>query len=90
MQNVLSSRERLDKIVADIVVDMENRDRLKSGKGNAMLVADSIFSACRYYQLFQETPLKGKCAIITSYRPTVESIAREETGEGAHRQTNRI
>ena len=32
--------------------------------------------------LFQETPLKGKCAIVTSYRPTVASIATEETGEG--------
>ena len=88
MQNVLSSTERLDKIVADIVVDMANRDRLKSGRGNAMLVADSIFSTCRFFQLFQETPLKGKCAIITSYRPTVDAIAREETGEGlTDRQT---
>ena len=82
MQNVLSSRERLDKIVADIVVDMENRDRLKNGRGNAMLVADSIFSACRYFQLFQETPLKEKCAVITSYRPSAAVVAREETGEG--------
>ena len=88
MQNVLSSRERLDKIVADIVLDMEKRDRLKSGRGNAMLVADSIFSACRFFQLFQETPLKGKCAIVTSYRPSVEAVAREETGEGlTDRQT---
>ena len=86
MQNVLSSTERLDKIVADIVVDMANRDRLKSGRGNAMLVADSIFSTCRFFQLFQETPLKGKCTIITSHRPTVDAIAREETGEG---QTDR-
>ena len=82
MQNVLSSRERLGKIVADIVLDMENRDRLKSGHGNAMLVADSIFSACRFFQLFQETPLKGKCALITSYRPSADDVAREETGEG--------
>ena len=82
LQNVLSSRERLSKIVADIVLDMEQRDRLKSGRGNAMLVADSIFSACRFFELFQETPLKGKCAIITSYRPSVSSIATEETGEG--------
>ena len=88
MQNVLSSRERLNKIVADIVVDMENRDRLKNGRGNAMLVADSIFSACRYFQLFQETPLKGKCAIVTSYRPSADTVAREETGEGlTDRQT---
>ena len=82
MQNILSSRERLSKIVADIALDMENRDRLKSGRGNALLVADSIFSACRFFQLFQKTPLKGKCAIITSYRPTVDAVAREETGEG--------
>ena len=88
MQNVLSSSQRLDKIVADIVLDMAKRDRLKSGRGNAMLVADSIFSACRFFQLFQETPLKGKCAIITSYRPTVDAIAREETGEAlTDRQT---
>ena len=88
MQNVLSSKQRLDKLVADIVLDMENRDRLKSGRGNAMLVADSIFSACRYFQLFQETPLKGKCAIITSYRPSTDDVAREETGEGlTDRQT---
>ncbi|RKU30936.1 restriction endonuclease subunit R [Candidatus Poribacteria bacterium] len=80
--NVESSRERLKKIVADIVVDMDTRDRLKSGRGNAMLVANSIYSACRFYDLFQETPLKGKCAVVTSYRPTVASIATEETGEG--------
>ena len=82
MQNVLSSSQRLDKIVADIVLDMANRDRLKSGSGNAMLVADSIFSACRFFQLFQKTPLKGKCAIVTSYRPSVDNVAREETGDG--------
>ena len=88
MQNVLSSRERLGKIVADIVLDMAERDRLKSGRGNAMLVADSIFSACRFFQLFQDTPLKGKCAIVTSYRPSADAVAREETGEGlTDRQT---
>ena len=80
--NVESSKDRLTKIVADIVLDMGTRDRLKSGRGNAMLVANSIYSACRFYDLFQETPLKGKCAVVTSYRPTVASIATEETGEG--------
>ena len=80
--NVESSKDRLTKIVADIVLDMDTRDRLKSGRGNAMLVANSIHSACRFYDLFQETPLKGKCAVVTSYRPTVASIATEETGEG--------
>ncbi len=80
--NVESSEDRLTKIVADIVLDMGTRDRLKSGSGNAMLVANSIYSACRFYDLFQETILKGKCAVVTSYRPTVSSIATEETGEG--------
>ena len=82
MQKLLSSRERLEKIVADIVFDMETRDRLKNGRGNAMLVADSIYSTCRFYEIFQDTELKGKCAVITSYRPTTESITSEETGEG--------
>ena len=80
--NVESSMNRLRKIVADIVLDMETRDRLKSGKGNAMLVANSILSACRLYNLFQDTPLRGKCAVVTSYRPNIESIKLEETGEG--------
>lgn len=82
MQKLLSSKERLEKIVADIVFDMETRDRLKNGRGNAMLVADSIYSACRFYEMFQDTELKGKCAVITSYRPTTESISGEATGEG--------
>ena len=82
MLNVESSMDRLRKIIADIVLDMETRDRLQSGHGNAMLVANSIYSACRFYDQFQDTELKGKCAIVTSYRPTAESIRTEETGEG--------
>ena len=82
MLNVENSMDRLRKIIADIVLDMETRDRLQSGRGNAMLVANSIYSACRFYDQFQDTELKGKCAIVTSYRPTAESIRTEETGEG--------
>ena len=82
MQRVLSARDRLDKIVADIQFDMEMRDRLKSGRGNAMLVSGSIYSACRFFDLFQRTELAGKCAIVTSYRPAPANIKGEETGEG--------
>ena len=82
MQRVLSARDRLDKIVADILLDMEVRDRLKSGRGNAMLVSGSIYSACRFFDLFQQTDLADKCAIVTSYRPTSADIKGEETGEG--------
>ena len=82
MQKVLSSRDRLEKIVADILLDMETRDRLKSGHGNAMLVSGSIYSACRYFEMFQQTDLAGKCAIVTSYKPAPADIKGEETGEG--------
>ena len=82
MQQVLSSRDRLEKIVADILLDMEMRDRLKSGHGNAMLVSGGIYSACRYFEMFQQTDLAGKSAIVTSYRPAPADIKGEETGEG--------
>lgn len=82
MQKVYSSEDRLRKIVADIQFDMIRYPRLESGRGNAMLVSDSIHSACRFFDLFQQTELKGKCAIVTSYKPTPDAIKGEETGEG--------
>ena len=82
MRKVTSSRERIDKIVDDILMDMETRDRLRSGRGNAILVSDSIYAACRFFQRFSETHVKGKCAIVTSYQPAPTDVAGEETGEG--------
>lgn len=82
LRKVLSSQSRLEKIVADILLDMETRDRLMSGRGNAMLVCDSIFSACKFYELFDKTDLAGKCAIVTSYKPSPADIKGEESGEG--------
>ena len=82
MQKVLSSRDRLNQIVADILMDMERHDRLVSGRGNAMLISDSIYSACRFFEMFQGTPLQGRCAIVTSYHPSSSAIKGEETGEG--------
>ena len=82
MQKVLSSQSRLEKIVADILMDMETRDRLRSGRGNAMLVSGSIYQACKFYELFAKTDLKGKCAIVTSYKPSPADIKGEESGEG--------
>ena len=82
MQEVYSSEDRLRKIVADIQFDMMLYPRLESGRGNAMLVSDSIHSACRFFELFQQTELKEKCAIVTSYKPTPNTIRGEETGEG--------
>lgn len=82
MQSLRSARDRLTKIVADILMDMETRDRLKSGRGNVLLVSDSIYSACRFFEMFERTPLAGKCAIVTSYRPQAADIKGEDAGEG--------
>jgi type I restriction enzyme R subunit len=82
MQKVLSSKSRLEKIIADILMDFETKDRLQSGRGNAMLVTSSIYEACKCYELFDKTELAGKCAIVTSYAPSPADIKGEETGEG--------
>ena len=81
MQNVLSSRSRMDKIVADILFDFSVKPRLASEKGNAILVASSIYEACKYFELFMNTPFKNKCAIITSYNPQTKDITTEDSGE---------
>ena len=82
MRKVTSSLDRIRKIVDDILIDMETRDRLKSGRGNAMLVSDSVYAACRFFEAFRETELKDRCAIVTSYSPAAGDIKGEETGEG--------
>lgn len=80
MQKVQSSKSRISQIVTDVIFDFEKNKRLESGLGNAMLVASSIYDACRYYDFFQDTPLKGKCGLVTSYNPQVKDITLEETG----------
>ena len=80
MQKVLGARDRLEKILEDIILDFNTKPRLSSGRGNAILVASSIFDACRYYDLFQKTELKGKCALVTSYNPNTRDITTEDTG----------
>ena len=82
MQKVLSSQSRLEQIVNDIVLDMDIKPRLMDGRGNAMLVCASIYQACKIYELFSKTDLKGKCAIVTSYLPSPADIKGEETGAG--------
>ncbi len=82
MQRVLSSKDRLSKIVADILMDMLTKPRLMDGHGNAMLVAGSIYEACKFYELFAQTVLKGKCAIVTSYAPSIADTKGETTGAG--------
>ncbi len=82
MQKVLSSQDRLEMIVNDVWKDMKTKPRLVDGRGNAMLVCASIYQACKVYELFSKTDLKGKCAIVTSYLPSPNDIKGEESGAG--------
>ena len=80
LQRVLSARSRMERVVADIGHDFGVKRRLSSERGNAILVARSIHDACRYFRLFQATPLKGRCALVTSYNPQARDVSLEETG----------
>lgn len=76
LKKVFSSKSRLEKIVLDILMDMERKERLKNGRGNALLVSDSIYNACRYYELFLNAGF-NQCAIVTSFIPNVSDIKGE-------------
>lgn len=80
MQRVLSSRPRMEKVIADIIFDFNVKPRLSSERGNAILVAGSIYEACKYFSLLEKTPFKRKCAVITSYNPQAGNVTLEEVG----------
>ena len=82
MQKIASSEPRSRQIVNDILLDMELKPRLKNSRGNAMLVGESIYQACRLYELFCNAGFQGKCAIVTSYVPNTGDISKESSGEG--------
>ncbi|MEN9596102.1 MAG: hypothetical protein RL236_536 [Pseudomonadota bacterium] len=80
IQNVLSSKSRIERIVSDIVMDFNVKARLSNHRGNAILVASSIYEACKYFVAFQSTEMKSKCAVVTSYNPQSKDITLEDTG----------
>ncbi|MGL5914062.1 MAG: type I restriction endonuclease subunit R [Bacteroidales bacterium] len=82
LEKLFSSKERMSRIVLDICMDMDIKSALSTGYGNAMLVADSIYQAYRYWDLFQGTALKGHCAVVTSYEANLNDLKGETTGEG--------
>ena len=82
MQRVISAEPRTRQIVGDILMDMETRPRLMDGRGNAILVCGSIYQACKFYELFSQTELRGKCAIVTSYQPQPGDISKEKPAKG--------
>ncbi len=90
MQNVLSSRSRMEKIVVDITFDFSTKRLLMSSGSNAILVANSIYEACEYYKLFQKTEFKNKCAVVTSYNPHTGDVTTEDTGANTETQKESI
>jgi type I restriction enzyme R subunit len=80
MQVVLSSRSRMERVVNDILFDFSVKPRLSSERGNAILVASTIYEACKYFDLLQKTPFRSRCAVITSYNPAARDVTLEEVG----------
>ena len=81
MQNVVSSKSRLAKIAEDIILDFATKPRLAAGKGNAILVADDILTACKFYNTFLEHGFT-KCAVISSYVPAPAAVATAAVDPG--------
>ena len=68
MQNLFSSRQRIERIVSQIYMDFCLIPALKEGWGNAMLVCDSIYQAFRFWNTFENNDyFKGHTAVVTSY-----------------------
>lgn len=73
MNKLYSARQRLEKIASDIIFDMSLKSRLKNDRGTALLVANSIYEACRYWDIFNSLGFK-KCAVVTSFEPDAASV----------------
>ena len=77
MEQLMSAGERKHRIIADIIEDFSLKPRLNNDRGTAILIAASIYDACHYYRLFQNTNFGPYCGIITSYEPNHSAISRE-------------
>ena len=77
MEELMSAGERKQRIIHSIIEDFDLKPRLNNNRGTAILVAASIYDACHYYRLFQNTTLGPHCGVITSYEPNHNAISRE-------------
>ena len=77
MEELMSAGERKQRSIANIIEDFSLKPRLNSDRGTAILVAASIYDACHYYRLFQNTTFGLYCGLITSYEPNHNAISRE-------------
>lgn len=77
MEELMSAAERKQRIIANIIEDFSLKPRLNNDRGTALLVAASIYDACHYFRLLQNTSFGSYCGIITSYEPNHNAISRE-------------
>jgi type I restriction enzyme, R subunit len=77
MQELMSAADRKQRIIFSIVQDFDLRPRLNDDRGTAILIAASIYDACHYFRLFQNTPFGQFCGLVTSYEPNHNAISRE-------------
>jgi type I restriction enzyme R subunit len=77
MEELMSAGERKQRIIADIIEDFSLKPRLNNDRGTAILVAATIYDACHYFRLFQNTPFGPYCGIVTSYEPAGTAISKE-------------
>jgi type I restriction enzyme R subunit len=77
MEELMSAAGRKREIIADIIGDFALKPRLNNDRGTAILVAASIYDACHYFRLFQNTGFGPYCGIITSFEPNANAISKE-------------
>jgi type I restriction enzyme, R subunit len=77
MDELMSASERKQRIMASIIEDFSLKPRLNNDRGTAILVAASIYDACHYYRLFQNTSFGNFCGVVTSFEPNHNAISRE-------------
>lgn len=77
LENLMSSGERKQRIIASIIEDFNLKPRLNNNRGTAILVTSDIYDACDYFRLFQNQIFAPYVGIITSYEPNHNNISRE-------------
>lgn len=76
-EELVSAGERKQRIIASVIEDFSLKPRLNNDRGTAILVAASIYDACHYFRLLQNTSFGKYCGVITSYEPNHNAISRE-------------
>jgi len=77
LEELMSAQERKQRIIASIIEDFSLKPRLNNDRGTAILVAASIYDACHYFRLLQNTSFGQYVGIVTSFEPNHNAISRE-------------